>query len=170
MRGALASVWALSEGVYPQIFFYYPINLQRNHDLLKAWKKWLTFARQYQNWIVQMWSTVLFTDESSVQQFSSCASGAHRLCGQRYDDRYKIPTVKHYPSQMIRDAMSIFGTALFYISCRLKPLWTKVGTLICYLISKSFTWVFIYIWFSCMMGFHNIGQGLLWVTWRLKNI
>lgn len=88
-------------------------------------KKRLTFARQYQNWTKQQWSTVLFSDESSMQQFSARAKCIRRPFGKRYDHRYTIPTVKHPPSQMIWGAMSATGTAALYF---LPPKTTMNGS------------------------------------------
>jgi hypothetical protein len=58
-------------------------------------KKRLTFTQNHKNWTVQLWSTMLFSNKSSVQQFSACATTVRRPVGKRYEERYTSPTVKH---------------------------------------------------------------------------
>ena len=57
---------------------------------------------------------MLFSDESSVQQFSARVQHVWRPSGERYHEKYTVPTVKHPPSQMVWGAMSAAGTGGLY--------------------------------------------------------
>lgn len=58
--------------------------------------KWMIFARQYQNKILQQTILMLYSDESSVQQFWARNIGV--LCSsERYNYRHIIPVGKHPP-------------------------------------------------------------------------
>jgi transposase len=58
-------------------------------------KKRLTFAQNHKNWTVQLWSTVLFSNESSVQQFSACARIVRRqwVKDMRKDTRLQLSNI-----------------------------------------------------------------------------
>ena len=60
-----------------------------------------------------MWKNVLFSDESSMKQFSVWKYQVWRPPRAWYQ-KFTIPTVKHPPSQMIWGAMSANGTAGLY--------------------------------------------------------
>jgi transposase len=77
-------------------------------------KKRLDFARRHQTWTVGDWNKVMFSDESTFQQFTSRQQHVRRPVGKRFDVKYTIPTMKHPPSQMIWGAFSHNGTAGLY--------------------------------------------------------
>jgi transposase len=74
----------------------------------------LVFAKRYRNWSAAEWSRVLFSDESSILQFSNRVPWVRRPCGERFSPRYTAPTVKHATSIMVWGAISAAGTG---------PLW-----------------------------------------------
>ena len=76
--------------------------------------KRLNFARRHQNWTVADWNKVLFSDESTFQQFGSRHQHIRRPVGKRFDEKYTIPTMKHPPSVMVWGAFSQNGTAALY--------------------------------------------------------
>ena len=57
---------------------------------------------------------MLFSDESSVQQFSVQVQHVWRPSGERYHEKYTVTTVKHPPSQMVWGAISAAGTGGLY--------------------------------------------------------
>ena len=63
--------------------------------------KRLQFANNHQRWTAQEWQNVLFSDESTFQQFAVRKSYVRRPPGKRFDDRYTISSMKHPPSQMV---------------------------------------------------------------------
>ena len=71
--------------------------------------KRLAFAQKYAHWDEDRWDNVLFSDESTIQQFAQRKRHLRRPVGTRYDDRYTLATVKHPPSVMIWDALSTKG-------------------------------------------------------------
>ena len=77
-------------------------------------KKRLDFAKRHADWNTEMWKRVLFSDESSVSQFSVRKYRVWRPAGARHEEKYTLPTVKHPPSQMVWGAMSSMGTAGLY--------------------------------------------------------
>ena len=77
-------------------------------------KKRFEFARNHIHWTVDDWGKVLFSDESTFQQFVVCHKHVRRPVGKRFHPKYTIPTMKHPPSQMIWGAMSKNGTAGSY--------------------------------------------------------
>ena len=73
--------------------------------------KRLQFANNHQHWTPEQWGKVLFSDESTFQQFVVRKRHVRRPTGKRFDGRYTIPTVKHPPSQMVWGTMSRNGVA-----------------------------------------------------------
>ena len=59
--------------------------------------KRLQFANNHQHWTAEQWGKVLFSDESTFQQFVVRKRHVRRPTGKRFDERYTIPTVKHPP-------------------------------------------------------------------------
>ena len=57
---------------------------------------------------------MLFSNESSVQQFSVRVQHVSRPSGERYHEKYTVLTVKHPPSQMVWGAMSAAANSGFY--------------------------------------------------------
>ena len=69
-----------------------------------------TFCKRVENWTSEMWSRVLFSDETIIKQFANRGSAkVRRPPGKRYDPRYIIPTVKHSNSVMIWGSFSMSG-------------------------------------------------------------
>ena len=58
-------------------------------------KKRLDFAKRHASWDIEMWRKVLFSDESTVQQFSYGRYRVWRPVGTRYDEKCTTSTVKH---------------------------------------------------------------------------
>ena len=78
--------------------------------------KRLAFAKKHVNWIVQQWKKVLFSDESTLQQFNSRKLFIRRPSGQRFNEKFTMQTMKHLPSVMIWGGISVNGTAgLFFL-------------------------------------------------------
>ena len=71
-------------------------------------KKRLEFAKCHQNWTVSDWENVLWTDESTFQQFGTCVRHVRRPPGQQLNQRYVVQTMKHPPSQMIWGAAGLY--------------------------------------------------------------
>ena len=82
---------------------YQPAKKPRLTPAMKA--KRLQFANNHQRWTAQEWQNVLFSDESTFQQFAVRKSYVRRPPGKRFDDRYTISSMKHPPSQMVWGAM-----------------------------------------------------------------
>ena len=61
-----------------------------------------------------MWKNVLFSDESSVKQFSAQEYRVWRPPGARYTEKFITSTAKNFSSQMIREDMSANGRAGLY--------------------------------------------------------
>ena len=77
-------------------------------------KKCLDFAKRHAHWNTEIWIRVLFSDESSVNQFSVRKYQVWRPAGARHKEKYTLPTVKHPHSQMVWEVMSSMGTAGLY--------------------------------------------------------
>ena len=88
---------------------YKPAKKPRLTAAIKA--KGLQFANNHQHWTSEQWGKVLFSDESTFQQFVVRKRHFRRPTGKRFDKRYTIATVKHPPSQMVWGAMSRNGIA-----------------------------------------------------------
>ena len=69
------------------------------------------FAKAYLEGTPENWKKVLFSDESTVQLFTSRKQLVRRFLGAQCEDRYTIQTIKHPPSIMVWGAMSAHGTA-----------------------------------------------------------
>ena len=63
--------------------------------------KRLGFAKKHAKLTIQQWQQVFFSDESTVQQFTTRKRYVHRPTGKRFDKRYTTQTMKHPPSVMI---------------------------------------------------------------------
>jgi len=101
----------------------------RKPRLTQAMKlKRLQFAKKYKDWTSQQWSRVLFSDETTVQQFASRKRTARRPPGTRYNERFTQQTMKHPPSVMIWGAISTQGTAsLFFLDPGNHHEWQKIS-------------------------------------------
>ena len=88
---------------------YKPAKKPRLTAAMKA--KRLQFANNHQHWTAEQWGKVLFSDESTFQQFVVRKRHVRKPTGKRFDERYTIPTVKHPPSQMVWGTMSRNGAA-----------------------------------------------------------
>ena len=69
-------------------------------------KKILEFAKKHIDWTIEDWKKVLFSDESTFQQFAVRKNHVCRLVGKRLHKKYTISTMKHPPTQMIWGTMS----------------------------------------------------------------
>ena len=83
---------------------YKPAKKPRLIAAMKA--KGLKFANNHRHWIAEQWEKVLFSDESTFQQFVVRKRHVRRPTGKRFDERYTIPTVKHHPSQMSKNSVA----------------------------------------------------------------
>ena len=82
--------------------------------MMKA--KRLAFAKKHQNWTAKEWGKVMFSDESTPQQFVIRKRHVRRPRGTTFMQKYTISTMKHPPSQMIWGAISENGVAgLFFL-------------------------------------------------------
>ena len=78
--------------------------------------KRVIFANKSADWSEKQWGKVLFSDESTIQQFGSRKQQVRRPVGTRFEERYTVATMKHPSSVMIWGAMSSNGTAgLFFL-------------------------------------------------------
>ena len=78
--------------------------------------KHLGFAKKHVKSMIQQWQQEFFSDESTVQQFTTHKCYVHRPTRKRFDERYTTQTMKHPPSVMIWDGMSVNETAeLFFL-------------------------------------------------------
>lgn len=80
----------------------------------KMKSKRLDFARQHISWTKEQWCRVLFSDESTIEQFTARKRNVWRPPGTRFCARYTQQTMKHPPSVMIWGAISAKGTAGLY--------------------------------------------------------
>ena len=77
--------------------------------------KRLGFAKKHTKWTIQQWQQV-FSDESTVQQFTTRHRYVRRPTGKRFDERCTTQSMKLPPSVMIWGGMSVNGTAgLFFL-------------------------------------------------------
>ena len=88
---------------------YKPAKKPRLTTAMKA--KCLQFANNHQHSTGEQWEKVLFSDESTFQQFVVRKRHVRRPTGKLFDQRYTIPTVKHPPSQMVWGAIPKNGVA-----------------------------------------------------------
>ena len=61
----------------------------------------LDFARRYQNWTIDQWKQVLWSDESKFLLRKQGSRVVRRPVGTRYSDEYTIKTIKHDDYVMI---------------------------------------------------------------------
>ena len=76
---------------------YKPAQKPRLTQVMKA--KRLAFAKKHRDWTIQQWSKVLFSDESTFQQFVVRKRQVRRPPGKRYDDKYTVSTMKYPPTR-----------------------------------------------------------------------
>ena len=81
-------------------------------------KKRLEFAKKHIDWSIEDWKRVLFSNESTFQQFAIRKNYVCQPMGERFNEKYTIFTTKHPQAQMIWGAMSANGMAGIYF---LKP-------------------------------------------------
>ena len=63
--------------------------------------KRLAFAKKYVTWTLFQWRRVLFSDESSIQQFNARKRHVRKPVGKRFGERYTVQTMKHPPCVMM---------------------------------------------------------------------
>ena len=85
-----------------------PVEKPRLTEAMKA--KRVIFANKSADWSEKQWVNVLFSDESTIQQFDIRKQQVRRPVGTRFEVRYTVATMKHPPSVMIWGAMSSNGT------------------------------------------------------------
>ena len=79
-------------------------------------KQRLLFVERYENWGPAEWRKVMFSDESSFEQFQQRNQHVRRPDGQRYNPRYTVATVKHPPKVMVWGCFSAFNSGgLFFL-------------------------------------------------------
>ena len=61
----------------------------------------IAFCRKYRLWTAEIWSNVMFSDESQFYQFQAFPRYARRPVNTRFKPRYTQPTVRHSPSVMV---------------------------------------------------------------------
>ena len=61
----------------------------------------IKFCRKYQNWTIEDWKKVMFTDETSIRQYASYTSHVRRPPDIRFNFRYTVPKVKQSPTVMV---------------------------------------------------------------------
>ena len=66
----------------------------------------IAFCRQYGGWTAAQWEDVIFSDESSIEQFANHSRNVRRPPGKRYDPKFVLPTVKNCPKVMIWGAIT----------------------------------------------------------------
>ena len=81
-------------------------------------KKRLEFAKKHIAWSIEELKKVLFSDESTFQQFTIRKNYIRRRVGERFNEKYTIFTMKHPQTQMIWGTMSANDMAGIYF---LKP-------------------------------------------------
>ena len=91
---------------------YKPAKKSKLTPIMK--KKRLAFAKKHFHWTADNWGKVLFSDESTFQQFVVRHKHVRRPVEKRFDKKYTSATMKHPPSQMIWGAMSKNRTAGLY--------------------------------------------------------
>ena len=70
----------------------------------------VAFCKKVNAWTPEMWSRVLFSDESTIRQFAHVGSSMiRRPWNTRFNPRYVIPTVKHSPSVMVWGSFGCSG-------------------------------------------------------------
>lgn len=67
----------------------------------KQRKNRLAFCTKYEHWNEKDWERLMFSDESTFQQFGVSCNYVRRQEGQRYVQKYTVPTMKHPPSVMV---------------------------------------------------------------------
>lgn len=72
-------------------------------------KKRLQFAKTYRHWTSEDWKKVLWSDECCISQFGHNSQYVRRPTGERHNERYTQPTVKHAESLMIWGCISANG-------------------------------------------------------------
>ena len=78
-------------------------------------KRQLRWCREFQNWTVDQWKQVIFSDESNLSVFSYKGL-VRRRAGERYKPNCMQPTVKHPESVMIWSCISHHGVGrLFFL-------------------------------------------------------
>lgn len=81
--------------------------------------KRLQFVEQYSHWTAENWQSVMFSDESSFEQFQKRHQHVRRPSGQRFNKRFTIATVKHPPKVMIWGCFSAKNTGgLFFLPAK----------------------------------------------------
>lgn len=71
--------------------------------------KRLAFAIKFRDWGVDEWKTVMWSDETMIEQFNQRRRKVRRPKGQRYNEKYTVQSVKHPETIMIWGCFSWQG-------------------------------------------------------------
>ena len=63
--------------------------------------KWLIFAKKHVTWTLAQLCLVLFSDESTIQQFNPRKHHVQRPVGKRLDEQYTVQTVKVWNTRLV---------------------------------------------------------------------
>ena len=75
----------------------------------------LAFCRRYKHWTAAEWRKVLFSDETSIRQYSNYTTHVRRPPGKRYSSQYTVPKVKQSPTVMIWGCIAASGRGGLWI-------------------------------------------------------
>lgn len=79
-------------------------------------KKRLAFARRHAHFTAMDWENIMWSDETTIEQFGTRVRHIRRPKGERYNPRYIVQTMKHPLKQMIWGCMSSRGRGgLFFL-------------------------------------------------------
>jgi transposase len=70
----------------------------------------LRWAREHQNWTIDQWKEILWSDESKFCIRNHASRRVYRPVGMRYDSKYTQKTVKHDKSVMVWGCFCYAGT------------------------------------------------------------
>ena len=89
----------------------------------------IKFCRKYQNWTIEDWKKVMFTDETSIRQYASYTSHVRRPPGMRFNFRYTVPKVKQSPTVMVWGCIAATGRGGLWIMPKNSTI--KAATISC---------------------------------------
>ena len=75
----------------------------------------MAFCRRYQDWTVNDWKRVMYSDEASIRQYANYATHVRRPSGERFVSRYTVPKVKQSPTVMVWGCIAASGRGGLWI-------------------------------------------------------
>jgi predicted DNA-binding protein (UPF0251 family) len=72
-------------------------------------EKRMKFCKEHENWTIEKWKTVIWSDESLFRQFGHYRYHVRRPVGKRYQLKFCCPTVRQSPSVMVWGAFCHSG-------------------------------------------------------------